>query len=63
MTSETDPTVTATDPMSDDLTTDGLDAFAPAEAPVAGPDDDSFALFEGTRDASTRPNVVRSSPC
>ncbi|VXC16366.1 DUF4194 domain-containing protein [Plantibacter sp. T3] len=62
MTSETDPTVTATtDPMSDDLTTDGLDAFAPAEAPVAGPDDDSFALFEGDEgrlDAAQRRALV-----
>ncbi|WP_426738079.1 DUF4194 domain-containing protein [Plantibacter sp. 2H11-2] len=62
MTSETDPTVTATtDPTSDDLTTDGLDAFAPAEAPVAGPDDDSFALFEGDEgrlDAAQRRALV-----
>ena len=62
MTSETDATVTATtDPMSDDLTTDGLDAFAPAEAPVAGPDDDSFALFEGDEgrlDAAQRRALV-----
>lgn len=62
MTSETDPTVPATtDPMSDDLTTDGLDAFAPAEAPVAGPDDDSFALFEGDEgrlDAAQRRALV-----
>ncbi|MBD8534283.1 DUF4194 domain-containing protein [Plantibacter sp. CFBP 13570] len=62
MTSETDPTVTATtDPMSDDLTTDGLDAVAPAEAPVAGPDDDSFALFEGDEgrlDAAQRRALV-----
>jgi len=62
MTSETDPTATATtDPTSDDLTTDGLDAFAPAEAPVAGPDDDSFALFEGDEgrlDAAQRRALV-----
>ena len=62
MTSETDPTVTATtDSTSDDLTTDGLDAFAPAEAPVAGPDDDSFALFEGDEgrlDAAQRRALV-----
>ncbi|SMQ66819.1 protein of unknown function [Plantibacter sp. VKM Ac-1784] len=62
MTSETEATVTATtDPMSDDLTTDGLDAFAPAEAPVAGPDDDSFALFEGDEgrlDAAQRRALV-----
>ncbi|ROR81814.1 protein of unknown function [Plantibacter flavus] len=62
MTSETDPTVTATtDPTSDDLTTDGLDAFAPAAAPVAGPDDDSFALFEGDEgrlDAAQRRALV-----
>jgi hypothetical protein len=62
MTSETDPTVTATtDSTSDDLTTDGLDAVAPAEAPVAGPDDDSFALFEGDEgrlDAAQRRALV-----
>ncbi|MGG7449579.1 DUF4194 domain-containing protein [Plantibacter auratus] len=62
MTSETDPTATATtDPTSDDLTTDGLDAVAPAEAPVAGPDDDSFALFEGDEgrlDAAQRRALV-----
>ncbi|MDD9153009.1 DUF4194 domain-containing protein [Plantibacter flavus] len=62
MTSETDPTATATtDPTSDDLTTDGLDAFAPAEVPVAGPDDDSFALFEGDEgrlDAAQRRALV-----
>lgn len=62
MTSETDPTVTATtDPTSDDLTTDGLDAFAPAETPVTGPDDDSFALFEGDEgrlDAAQRRALV-----
>ncbi|AQX80265.1 hypothetical protein BWO91_09990 [Plantibacter flavus] len=62
MTSETDPTVTATtDSTSVDLTTDGLDAFAPAEAPVADPDDDSFALFEGDEgrlDAAQRRALV-----
>ncbi|CAH0145005.1 DUF4194 domain-containing protein [Plantibacter cousiniae (nom. nud.)] len=62
MTSETDPTVTATtDSTSDDLTTDGLDAVAPADAPVAGPDDDSFALFEGDEgrlDAAQRRALV-----
>lgn len=62
MTSETDPTVTATtDSTSDDLTTDGLDAFTPADAPVADPDDDSFALFEGDEgrlDAAQRRALV-----
>lgn len=62
MTSETDPTVTATtDSTSDDLTTDGLDAFTPANAPVADPDDDSFALFEGDEgrlDAAQRRALV-----
>ncbi|MBD8102947.1 DUF4194 domain-containing protein [Plantibacter sp. CFBP 8775] len=62
MTSETDPTVTATtDSTSDALTTDGLDAVAPADAPVAGPDDDSFALFEGDEgrlDAAQRRALV-----
>lgn len=62
MTSETDPTATATtNPTSDDLTTGGPDAFAPAEAPVAGPDDDSFALFEGDEgrlDAAQRRALV-----
>lgn len=62
MTSETDPTVAATtDSTSDDLTTDGPDAVAPAEAPLAGPDDDSFALFEGDEgrlDAAQRRALV-----
>lgn len=62
MTSETDPTVTATtDSTSDDLTTDGPETVAPAEAPLAGPDDDSFALFEGDEgrlDAAQRRALV-----
>lgn len=67
MTTETDPTAarptdaTTEDPTTEDPTVDDVAAASPAETPVAGPDDDSFALFEGDEgrlDAAQRRALV-----